>query len=67
MAKKAAWKFDAVAAAILLVSCGLYYLVVASLTWVACIAFGFEFNWLLPIGVCAVIALLGLAVDKGGI
>lgn len=56
----------AATAALLVALALLYYLLVASLTWVACAAFGLEFNWLEPLGVCAVIALLGLAFGGKG-
>jgi len=36
---------------------GITYLVLAFLVWLFCIAFGFEFTWLLPLGIWASLAI----------
>ena len=47
-----------IAALILLAAMVVSYLFVALLVWIICLAFGFEWSWMLSLGVFAFIVLL---------
>lgn len=48
---------------LLLILLALGYFVVAGLTYVICLAFGLTWNWLVPVGVIAIIFLVRLGLN----
>lgn len=54
------------AAAVIIIAITMSYSVVAALTWIACMAFGIQWSWLLALGVWAVLMLLSMAFKSNG-